>query len=1286
MASKQLQAEIVLGGRTTSGFNGLSNKIQQLGTVVDQIGGKIREWESDSVETYKNYETYMLEAKGAMSANYESASQLEKAYAGLQQKAQEWAASSIFHTNDVAKAISEAAHAGWEYDEMLQGIPRAMLLAQAGNIDLSSGLDMLIKTINGTGIAFEDSGQFVDQWVMAANSSATTVSELGEAMERMGTTARFGDSTGELLTMLAVLADTGTVGAQAGTLLRNSMIRLIAPTKTARESMEQLGLSADEISEAVGGDSETLQEVNELLTGAGFSAYTSTGELKPFLTTFKELYAVTQGMTEENRNKVLSNIFPTRTITGALALLEAAANNYDGLLEKITNSEGYAADVAETQTSGLMGAEELFLSKWEEFSRKVGETLSDPLKKVYDFAGKIVDRLNGMDETTLSALVGGLTTIAELGPALMIGALAVKSISTLGVGGTAFVLAAAGAGALYGYLSKMNELALENNFGTMSLDMEEISAAIGANSNDIAAAQADLTEFQTYLTGLQETYTKTGELLAEGLTSKMVAGTTLTKEDKEKFKKYGEDMIAALKEGLVVEEGEKIEFANLIFKTSSTGEEGGDVTSDPLYASIIGLIDAGMTSATEEAEKLSGELRSALTSAFADGKLTEEEMKNIQSIIDQMNELMDGLNPSDVNRTKLDIKSQRVSLDSMKEFTEEVQQERAAAFASMDEEMLDMQAQLMVYYEWAKKHGQKIKDPSSGEYVDAESVDINQLIASLQKKYDLTKTEWSLGYDQILQRGWDYALSTSDTGSLFTGAQGILEFAQKGLITFAEAEERIAALGGDGDLLGRSMDQMIEFYGGLDKMAEQAANYRELGGAGNLAMADWLEEMIYLREALGGARVTRGAGDTPERAGNLEMMAELGEIYQNGATEEGVMAYYEALTDVQKKAWDDNIAELRAKYNLADLANEYVDNTGGMSDQLLDWLGAYILSKGLTQVPDEYEWGEYSEDALLKLGQERKESQLQAEIDDAQESLDQMKERSAEIAATLEDMQIFGDDDGATKEYLEEIEALSEEKIELDADIEAAEEKVSGLQQKLDEMKQGQETDPTRLRMDNWQALEDIRVVNEKLTELSEITPLVTLKLDSRTVDTWKKDDTFSKHTVELEDGTLAWTPPGNTSSIHTVFIQTVGEMPDGSGGGGGGGGINNGPSSVPVAAFAEGGRATTASIFGEDGAEWAIPEEHTLRTAELLNAAREASGFTWGELIAARGGLNAGIEGEGINVNIGGYSPVINAGDAQGVAAALAEDKERLTEVIRRAVRKAMDEMSLMRGIAAYA
>ena len=101
---------------------------------------------------------------------------------------------------------------------------------------------------------------------------------------------------------------------------------------------------------------------------------------------------------------------------------------------------------------------------------------------------------------------------------------------------------------------------------------------------------------------------------------------------------------------------------------------------------------------------------------------------------------------------------------------------------------------------------------------------------------------------------------------------------------------------------------------------------------------------------------------------------------------------------------------------------------------------------------------------------------------------------------------------------------------------------------------------------------------------------------------------------------------------------------------------VNN-PNLLTMSAYAEGGRATEASIFGEAGPEWAIPEEHTDRVAALLNSARQAAGFTWPELITRNGGLNAGGH---TPVQIV-YSPVIYANDATGVAEKLREDKERL-------------------------
>lgn len=96
---------------------------------------------------------------------------------------------------------------------------------------------------------------------------------------------------------------------------------------------------------------------------------------------------------------------------------------------------------------------------------------------------------------------------------------------------------------------------------------------------------------------------------------------------------------------------------------------------------------------------------------------------------------------------------------------------------------------------------------------------------------------------------------------------------------------------------------------------------------------------------------------------------------------------------------------------------------------------------------------------------------------------------------------------------------------------------------------------------------------------------------------------------------------------------------------------------------FAEGGYADVPSIFGEAGGEWAIPQEHSDRTAALLNAAREGSGFTWPDLIGRTGGLNADANHTPAQLI---YSPTIIVKDARGVREALDEDRERLDKWFR--------------------
>ena len=126
MAGKELRANIVLGGRTDPSLAHVGAQLEMLGNKVNQISSRLIDFGKESVQTYVDYEDAMLDAQVALSTQYTTTSELGKVMEQLDKSAMAWAASSRFTTDDVANAISNAAHAGWNLEQILGGVPAAM--------------------------------------------------------------------------------------------------------------------------------------------------------------------------------------------------------------------------------------------------------------------------------------------------------------------------------------------------------------------------------------------------------------------------------------------------------------------------------------------------------------------------------------------------------------------------------------------------------------------------------------------------------------------------------------------------------------------------------------------------------------------------------------------------------------------------------------------------------------------------------------------------------------------------------------------------------------------------------------------------------------------------------------------------------------------------------------------------------------------------------------------------------------------------------------------------------
>lgn len=1148
----ELKTNVVIGGQTTAGFNALANRLESLGAAVDKIGGKVRGFEKDSVDVYRNYEDNMLEAEYALSAQYTSVSELNKVMGFLDKHASEWAASTIFHTDDVSKAINEAAHAGWDYGQILKGIPAAMQIAQAGNMDLSQGLDYLIKMTNSTGTSFDNMGTLIDQWAKASNLSATNIYEMGEAFMSLSASAMFADNTQELFTMLAVLANVGVTGAKAGTLIRNAMMRMIAPTEKAKKAMTSLGASEEDLADwkEAGATAEQLEKL-------GFSAYKANGDLKPMRDIMTSLHDAISGMDEQGRYDILSTIFPLRSINAATAFYNAIeSGKWDEIFTAIGDSEGYAAKGSEIMMSGLTGAIETLTSKWEEFQRQIGETMAPAIEDVAGFLGQIMDGINGMDEGQLSAVVGGLTTIAGLGPGLLLTGAAIKAFTTLGLWGTAFVVAAVGAGALYGYLSKTAELDFKSNFGTMQLDLDSLGEHVDSLGTKFTTQQEAIAAWEAALEQAESDYASKSSELSEILLQDVLEGKELTPADKEKIQTYAKGIYDATMDGIKSSRESAGSFLTALFGDADTFSELD------VYNTADQVVGAYYDDLYGEAYAIGEKLRDQMTAALQDNTLDEGERKAIQATIDRLNQINAEI-ASALDRqnyyTELH-RAQRLSWDTAAEYMAENAAKRDADLEAVNKTYDEKYGWYAAAYEKAIQNGTEFLG-LDGKMHKATDAEWKAFTTQFERERMEALAGVSTKYDSLQFAALDALMSDSEFGSAWNFMRGLKRNAD-GTYDYTDA------------FAGMTADQLEQLTGGLYSMGRNSS----------------------------------------------KIIDRLGNAFGDTETGRAVMAMLENSQWVSRAASD---------------------------------MGLRLTGWGLSTVPTAAEQG------IME-----RRAGLETQIEEQQARIERLRGQSATLQASIDGSQKWIEEKGGTiwdgllgttQGNLDNIRAKTAEKNKVDLDIEAAEADLAALEEQLAALEEEQ-----KVELNDEDANAIIDALTEKIKGIGQLQPIVTFRKESGEVDSFD---------------------PPNLDRTVTYHVVTAGGVSVG-GGGGLGGVIGRAVGTVGNFLgkfFAEGGRADQPSIFGEAGAEWAIPEEHSQRTAELLNAARQASGFTWGDLMSRYGGLNANTGNRNVVLH---YSPTINAGNAEGVAAVLAEDKRRIMKMVR----QALDEDRMRNAVEVYA
>jgi TP901 family phage tail tape measure protein len=300
----------------------------------------------------------------------------------LRDFAQEMGAKTAFSATQAADALNYMALAGYDADTSMQMLPNVLNLAAAGGMELASASDMITDSQSALGLTLEETSQLVDKMAQASSKANASVDQLGSAILTVGGSAKvLKGGTTELATVLGLLADNGTKGAEGGTALRNILT----------------SLQSDKFVNFFG----------EL----GVKAYDASGNMRSLKDVFADMNRVMQGMTQQQKTDLINSVFNARDLKNVNALLATSSERWDELTAAIDDSAGAAEKMANTQLDNLAGDITLFQSALEGAKIALSDRLTPGLREFVqlgtDGLSKVTDAFRGGGLDEAMEAVGG---------------------------------------------------------------------------------------------------------------------------------------------------------------------------------------------------------------------------------------------------------------------------------------------------------------------------------------------------------------------------------------------------------------------------------------------------------------------------------------------------------------------------------------------------------------------------------------------------------------------------------------------------------------------------------------------------------------------------------------------------------------------------------------------------------------------------------------------------------------------------------------------------------------
>ena len=404
--TQALDSEATTAGKKAGSLFGNSMSVS-IGNIVSNavssVASSAASLVSDSISAGSDFDKAMSQVAATMGKTVDEV-------ADLRDFAQQMGSTTAFSATQAAEALNYMALAGYDSEKSMSALPAVLDLAAAGGIALGEASDMVTDAQSALGLSMDETFDMVNQMAKASSISNTSVAQLGDAILKIGATARnVKGGTRELATILGVLADNGIKGAKGGTHLRNILLSL-------QDAAQKSGNGSVIL---VAEDQENgIEEMSVQL-------YDAEGNMRSLVGVINEMKAALGGMSQEAQDAVTSKIFNKTDLSSINALLGTEVGRYAELQNVIGNVEGSASEMANTQLDNLAGDVTRFQGALEGAQIAISDALTPTLREFTQFGSETLsaltqayknDGIDGVMEALGDQLSNGVEMLLKMVP------------------------------------------------------------------------------------------------------------------------------------------------------------------------------------------------------------------------------------------------------------------------------------------------------------------------------------------------------------------------------------------------------------------------------------------------------------------------------------------------------------------------------------------------------------------------------------------------------------------------------------------------------------------------------------------------------------------------------------------------------------------------------------------------------------------------------------------------------------------------------------------------------